>query len=112
MVYCVTLNAAFSSTSRRDAVLGDIQTRIANRARWSVDILRAQSVRLGGVVQANGIYVELRFVSQADADDLKARVETFATGQRAPLAGSTLTVHDCTHDDGTDACAVVASRTW
>ena len=102
------IRAAFSSAARRNAVLSDIETRVASKQRWDVDVLVAAPSRLG----ANGLYVELRFVSSADADDLRSRVESFATGVRTPLAGSYLIVHNCTHDEGANECSVVASRTW
>ena len=108
MVYCASAQLAFSTAARRNAVLADAQARIAGKQRWSVDTLTAEPFRFG----ANGIRVELRFVSRADADDLMARVEAFATGVRAPLAGSWLTLHDCSHDEGTDVCTVVGRRDW
>ena len=108
MVYGVTALLAFSSATRRDSVRDAITTRIVGRPRWSVDEIEAAANRIG----PNGLRVCLRFVSRADADDLKARVESFSTGQRTPLAGSWLLVHDCTHDEGTNECTVVASRTW
>lgn len=102
------LRAAFSSAGRRDTILADIQSRAASKQRWGVDVAVAVPTRMG----ANGLYAELRFVSSADAEELRARVESFATGVRTPLAGSYLIVHNCTHDEGTDDCAVVATRTW
>lgn len=110
MVYCVQLRASFGTATRRDNVLADIQARIAGKSRWSADLLEAADLRprLG----QHGIRAELRFVSRADADDLKARVEAFATGQRAPQAGSYLVLHDCTHDEAANACTVVARRDW
>ena len=108
MVYGVKLAAAFSTAARRDAVLADIQTRIASRPRWDVTTVEPRAFRFG----AFGLYADMRFVTRADADDLKARVESFASGARAPLAGSSLVVHDCTHDEGTNSCAVVARRDW
>lgn len=110
MVYCVQLFASFGTAARRDNVLADIQARIAGKPRWSVDLLEAADLRpkLGQY----GLRAELRFVSRLDADDLKTRVETFATGTNAPQPGSHLIVHDCTHDEGTNDCLVVARRDW
>lgn len=112
MVYCVQIRAAFSTAARRDTVLSDIQSRIAGKSRWSVDVLEARPLQIAGVTQPNGLFVVLRFTSSADADDLRARVEAFAVNARAPLAGSVLVLHNCPHDEGTDDCAVVATRTW
>ena len=108
MVYGLQGSLAFSSAARRDAVLSDMQTRISSKPRWDVDVLQVASGRQG----VNAITVSLRFTVRADADDLSARVQSFATGQRAPLPGSWLTVHDCTHDEGTDDCVIVARRDW
>lgn len=110
MVYCVEARLAFSTSARRDAVLSDIQTRIGTKQRWSVDTLLAADLRPR---QGQfGIIAELRFVSRLDADDLRSRVEAFATGPRSPLAGSWLTVHDCSHDESTNSCTAVVRRDW
>lgn len=108
MVFCAQAQLAFSSGARRDAVLADVEARIVGRPRWDADVLQAESFRFG----THGIRVELRFVSRADADDLLARMEAFAVGQRLPEPGSWMTVHDCTHDEATNACLVVARRDW
>lgn len=110
MVYCVQAQLLFSSAARRDAVLSDMQSRIATKQRWGVETLEAFNFIRSTPV--NGISARLRFVTKADADDLKARVENFATGPRAPLAGSWIRVHDCSHDEGTDNCTSIVERTW
>jgi len=108
VVYCVQAQLAFSTAARRDTVLSDITSRIAGKARWSVDTLQADSFRFG----VNGIRVELRFTSRANADDLVSRIESFAVNARAPLAGSWLQIHNCPHDEGTDGCVVDARKDW
>jgi hypothetical protein len=108
MVYCVLAELAFSSSARRQLVLDDIVARIAGRARWGVDEVEA-TVRKDGAVS---IKIQLRFVSRLDADDLMARIDAFATGQRTPLAGSWLTVHDCSHDGPPQPCVPDARRDW
>lgn len=108
MVYAVNALIAFSTTARRDAVLADMQSRIAGKPRWGVEIIEAAASHYG----ADGIRLELRFTSQADADDLKARIEAFATGARLPQPGSWLRVHSCTHDEATNNCALIAERVW
>ena len=107
-MYCAQAQLAFSTVARRDVVLADMEARVAGRPRWDVDVLEPAVFRHG----EHGIRVELRFVSRLDADDLLARVEGFATGVRTPLAGSWMTVHDCSHDEATNACAVVSRRDW
>jgi hypothetical protein len=108
VVYCVQAELAFSSSARRNSVLSDIESRISTRERWGVDVIQMAPLRSG----ANGIRLELRFTSRLDADDLMARIESFATGQRRPLAGSWLTVHNCTHDSAASACVPDARRDW
>ena len=110
MVYCVEARLAFSTSARRDTILADIQSRISGKQRWSVDVLVAAD--LSPRVGQFGIIVELRFISKADADDLKNRIEAFATGQRLPVAGSWITIHDCSHDEGTNSCTAVVRRDW
>jgi len=108
MVYCVQIGAAFSTAARRNTVLTALQTRIAGKPRWSVDVLEPATFRFG----ANGLHAELRFVSSADADDLKARLEAVAIGAVTPITGSWVRVHTCTHDEATNVCTVVAERVW
>lgn len=102
------ITAAFSTAARRDAVLADIQSRISNKSRWDVTIAEPRVFRFG----VFGLYAEMRFTVSADAEDLRSRVESFAAGSRAPLAGSSLVVHNCTHDEGSNDCAIVARRDW
>ena len=108
MVYCVQIQVAFSTAAHRDTVLSAMETRIAGKPRWSVDVLETASFRFG----ANGLMAELRFVSSANADDLKARLEAVAISAVTPLAGSWVRVHTCTHDEATNLCTVVAERIW
>lgn len=108
MVYCVNATIAFTTTARRDAVLADMQTRIAGKQRWGADVLSASGSRVG----PTGITVELRFTAQADADDLTTRLESFATGVRTPVAGSWIRVSSCTHDESGDACVLLTERVW
>lgn len=108
MVYCVNGTISFSTAARRDAVLADMQARIVGKQRWGIEVLSASGSRVG----PNGINVELRFSSQADADDLRARLEAFATGVRVPAAGSWLRVSSCTHDEGSNSCVVLAEKVW
>lgn len=115
MVYCVAATLAFTSAARRDAVLADLQSRIEGRPRWGIDVLRASTVYLGAskTKNVNGIIASLRFSSRADQEQLKTRPESFATGQRAPVAGSYIALHDCSHDEASPVeCVELARRTW
>ena len=109
MVYAMQAELAFSTAARRDAVLADINSQIASRPRWGQSTAVASAVTAG----ANGILLELRFTSRADLDAVKARIESFATGQRSPLAGSFIDIHDCTHDAANpQPCSGVTRRVW
>lgn len=109
MVYCIQGELAFSTAARRDAVLADINQQIATKPRFGDSTAVAASVTAG----ANGIVLELRFSAKADLDTLKARIESFATGGRLPLAGSFVKTHDCTHDAVNPApCTSVVLREW
>ncbi len=59
-----------------------------------------------------GLLIDARFSAKADQADLLARVEAFATGARLPLPGSSLRLHDCTHDETATPCASPTARTW
>jgi hypothetical protein len=109
VVYCAQAALAFSTAARRDAVLTDIQTRILGRPRWAASAEEVTAADLSERIPGgtNGITVTgLRFTNRADADDLLNRIRAFAVGQRLPLAGSWVEVHDCPHDEGRGACTV------
>jgi hypothetical protein len=109
VVYALQAELAFSTAARRDAVLADINSQIASRPRWGESTATAAAVSAG----ANGIVLELRFTSRADADAVRARIESFASGQRLPLAGSVLRAHDCSHDAANPSpCVGVTTRAW
>ena len=62
---------------------------------------------------ANGLLIDVRMRNAHDADALIARIESFATGQRLPLVGSFIDIHDCTHDAADPApCSGVTRRVW
>ena len=111
MVYGVIGRMAFTSAARRDAVLSDIVTTLGSRPRWSnednVERVLAAPVRQG----THGIILEARCQNRADADAVKARIETFATGQRQPVAGSWVATHECRHD-GQGVCSESSRRVF
>ncbi len=108
MVYHACAVLAFSTAARRDAVLADVQSRIANRPRWGTTTVVAMALEIG----EHGLVIDTRFTSKADQSDLMSRVEAFATGARLPLAGSEVRLHDCTHDESPQPCVSGAVRVW
>lgn len=111
MVYCAQIRAAFTTAARRDAVLADIQSNILTKPRWAGSAAVVAPDDLSSDIPGGefGLVVDdLRFTARADADALRSRVQTFATGQRAPLPGSWLAVHDCPHDETPPRPCVVA----
>lgn len=109
MVYAMQGSLAFSTAARRDQVLADLNSQIASREQWGTSTARAEALEIG----QHGLIVDARFTSRASVDSLKARIESFATGQRLPLAGSFIDVHDCTHDAANPApCSGVTRRVW
>lgn len=107
MVYCLQAALAFNTATRRNNVKTAIETRIDGRERWDVDRVESMALRAG----ANGLVVELRFIARADQEDLDSRMAQLFPAN-PPLAGSWMRLHDCSHDEGTNACAVMATRTW
>lgn len=107
MVYCLQANLAFSTATRRNNVANAITTRINGKPRWSVDQVLSVPTRAG----TNGLMIELRFVSKADQADLESRMASLFPAN-PPLAGSWMTIHDCTHDEATNDCVVTGVQEW
>lgn len=105
MVYCIQASLIFSTTARRNNVRNALETRIQGRERWSADTITSLTRDGKAALQ-----VELRFVSRADQEDLEARMDALFPSN-PPLAGSSLVLHDCSHDDA-GGCTVTAERTW
>lgn len=107
-VHDIQLRAAFGTAARRDAVRDAIVTRIQGRPRWGIDEIEVGPITLlvDGVktTYPNGLFADFRFTSRLDADDLRSRVEGFATGQRQPLPGSYVEIHLCRHDEEEGLC--------
>jgi len=108
MVYCVQAELLFATEARRDLVADAVETRIAGRARFAVDVV----TRLPRTDEGFGLIVELRFTSRADQADLDSHVQSFATGARAPLPGSRIWIHDCSSSEATVPCVITSERTW
>lgn len=109
MVYCFRAELVFSTANRRDAVYADIETRIAGKPKFSDLVLVAQPTEFTG---EPSILAAFRFSSRADLDDLAARIESFATGQRTPRPGSWYELHECPHDGDAAPCATEPPRVW
>ena len=108
MVFCVLAELAFPSAAIRDANLADIVQAVGQTPHWETNVLQAQPLKQGQF----GIRASLRFISQQDEEQLFAFIENVAVGARLPLPGSVMTLHNCTHDEGTNDCVVTATRTW
>ena len=108
MVYCLQATLAFSTAGRRNSILSAIENRIVGKTRWGVEVTQAQAVRAGD----NGLVADLRFVSQLDQADLRAFIESQATGQNTPLTGSRVLLHDCPHDEGVGFCTSGSEVVW
>lgn len=112
MVYCLQARLAFSTAARRNNVRTSILNRVASRQRWGVEEVLAIDTRPRIAGGQNGLAVDnLRFVSRADVDDLKALLDSLWAAN-PPLVGSWIQVHDCSHDEGRDVCAVTFRRDW
>lgn len=59
----------------------------------------ALTVATGLDIGANGLVVDVRMRNTNDADALLARIVSFASGARTPVAGSTIYTHPCSHDN-------------
>ena len=86
---------AFSSVARRDQVLADIQTQMAAQQTWGETLAVASTWPLN----EPSLSVDVRFSAQPARQAIVNRIETFATGQRTPLAGSWYALHPCPHDE-------------
>lgn len=105
MVYGVQLTVAYSSANRRDAARSAAVTRAAPKPRWGADEVVVAALDEG----TNGLAIEWRFANRADADDL---FDFVAARTPAPVAGSRLVEHECTHDEGRNACRILRTRAW
>jgi hypothetical protein len=105
-VYAITGLLPFQSAGRRDTVLARAQQWLdTHPGLWDAWTLAASVAKDGSAA----IAFELRFTSQADRDGMLADLVAFATGPRAPLAGSSLTPHTCTHDEPDPAPCVAGA---
>lgn len=109
MVYAVQGELAFSNAVRRNTILTGINAFILTRTRWGTSTATAQPVEPG----ANGILLDMRFMTRLDADAFRAYIELTCTGQNKPLAGSYMRSHDCRHDAANpQPCTGLTTRMW
>src|SRR3954469_4713539 len=108
MVYAIQLAVGFRNAARRDAVAGSIAAKLT-APQYGQPTTQNMTLRTG----EPGLYVESRFVNQADRDALWTDLDTvLGTGLNGPVAGSRAWRHECPHDEGAGACAVAAERLW
>jgi hypothetical protein len=108
MLWAIHAELFFPTATRRDNVLGVIQTALANRPeRYGVTTLQ---VHESPETPPNGLVLDARFTTQADADATWVDLTTLS-GPRSPDPGSLATRHDCPHDVGGE-CVVTATFAW
>lgn len=109
MVYAVQIDLEFATAVVRDTTLLGLQTRIGSKSRFGVLRTDAVTARSGN----HGLVVDVRFTARADMEDLKAWLEATAVGPNAPLAGSRVRIHECSHDAADpQPCTIEAETIW
>lgn len=97
----------FSTANRRNQAQNAVESaRVA--PRWGVDTITTTPM-YGTTLPC--LSVQIRFLANADAQAAYTQLETAFTNQQAQ-PGSVLTLHTCTHDEATNSCLVVNSRSW
>jgi hypothetical protein len=108
MVYAIQMNVGFRNTARRDATATSIAAKLT-APQYGQPISRNTTLRTG----EPGLYVESRFINQADRDDLWVNLDAaVGTGVNGPVTGSRAWIHDCPHDEDVGACATSLDRLW
>lgn len=102
MVYCVQALLVYADAPTRDAKLAQAQGQIVGKPTFSI-------TRLDAVDSPDGpaITLTIRFVSKADSLNLNNALKISG----ALPAVSWVQIHDCPHDESTDACAATVTRT-
>lgn len=106
MVYSLQGDLAYATEAARDQVLAQIQQAVEGRARWGVDLLKAETIpdfRWEGPPQPGHVpcvRFGLRFTTRQSRDQVVQAIENLATGQRLPLDSSWFQIHDCRDDEG------------
>lgn len=103
MVYAVQATLGFRNAARRDAVMQNVQTRLASEITWGVTTTRPIDVWPGHPDPS--LIVEVRFTTGAARDSFWADVIAFmGTGLNGPVVGSWISQHDCPHDGELQSC--------
>jgi hypothetical protein len=111
VVYCLQADLAFSSVTRRDQVLSDIQAQVSSQQTWGEVTLVVMTWPPPGSQPA--VSLDVRFSAQPAQQAITNRIEQFATGPRTPLAGSWYALHPCPHDEGqASPCVIETRRVW
>lgn len=107
MVYAVQGHFGFRNTARRDAVMNNVQTRLASEVKWGVTTTQAITTMAGDP----GMVVEVRFTTDAARDSFWNDVIAFmSTGINGPTTGSYIQQHDCPHDGVNPEPCVISER--
>ena len=110
MVFALIGEMWFSTAARRDTVLSNTQQYLVNHpAQWDVTTLSSVTAKTGDPA----IFFTVRFLAQADRDQMITDLQGFAVGARAPIAGSWVEPHTCDHDEvSIEACTPDARVVW
>ncbi len=110
MVYAIQAQLAFQNTARRNTVSGNIQTYVASKTTWG-PVYRTDSTTMAGDPSVN---LEVRFTTQAEQNAAWTDIQAFVgTGINGPVTGSSITRHNCQHDEARPPlCVVAESRIW
>lgn len=91
-------------------MLGNIQTRVQAAVTWGEVSVTALPT---DAYPDPALMVEVRFANQADADSFYNQADSFmGTGINGPVTGSTLTQHNCSHDQPGQPCTNLRERAW
>jgi hypothetical protein len=116
VVYAVQGQFAFRNAARRDAVMQNVQTRLAAEAKWGETTTQAVNPSgQGGAVEITDptLIVEVRFTTDAARDSFWNDVIAFmGGGVNGPVAGSSIWQHDCPHDGAGGPCVVSQRRDY
>lgn len=109
MVYAVQGTFGFRNTARRNAVMSNTQTRIAQEVTWGEVV--ATAVNPGWRVADPSMVIEVRFATDTARDGFWTDVlEFMGTGVNGPTTGSHIEQHDCPHDQSDPGLCVISER--
>jgi hypothetical protein len=104
MDFPVYADVAFNNTSRRDSVVGNVQTRL--EADPTVTSFMV-STGFSHPAHDPSMFVVARFTNAADQLALYTDAQAaFGTGVNGPVSGSKIWMHVCRHDEDIGSCTV------